>query len=58
MEFVLDGISYEYEVNAVTGKVSEMDAEFQDYDHTDGPDSDAVRLRCDRLRRHDYGPQQ
>ena len=34
MEFVLDGVEYEYEVNAYTGKVTEMDAEFQDYDDT------------------------
>ena len=27
MEFVLDGVAYEYEVNAVTGKVAEMDIE-------------------------------
>ena len=41
MEFVLDGVEYEYEVNAYTGKVTEMDAEFQDYDDTDyGPGSD------------------
>ena len=43
VEFVLDGVEYEYEVNAVTGKITEMDAEFQDYDDTDyGPDSDGV----------------
>ena len=30
VEFVLDGVEYEYEVNAYTGKVTEMDAEFQD----------------------------
>ena len=35
VEFVLDGVEYEYEVNAYTGKVTEMDAEFQDYDDTD-----------------------
>ena len=35
VEFVLDGVEYEYEVNAVTGKVTEMDAEYQDYDDTD-----------------------
>lgn len=32
VEFVLDGVKYEYEVNAVTGKVEEMDADFQDDD--------------------------
>ena len=43
VEFVLDGVEHEYEVNAVTGKVTEMDADFQDYDDTDyGPDSDGV----------------
>ena len=41
VEFVLDGV--EYEVNAYTGKVTEMDAEFQDYDDTDyGPGSDGI----------------
>ena len=41
VEFVMDGVEYEYEVNAVTGKVTEMDAEYQDYDDTDyGPGSD------------------
>ena len=43
LEFVLDGVEYEYEVNAVTGKVVEMDADHQDYDSTDyGPDGDGV----------------
>ena len=43
VEFVLDGVEYEYEVNAYTGKVTEMDAEFQDYDDTDyGPGSDGI----------------
>ena len=38
VEFVMDGVEYEYEVNAVTGKVTEMDADYQDYDDTDyGP---------------------
>ena len=53
VEFVLDGVEYEYEVNAVTGKVTEMDAEFQDYDDTDyGPNSDGVTDYSDT----DYGP--
>ena len=43
VEFVMDGVEYEYEVNAYTGKVTEMDAEFQDYDDTDyGPGSDGI----------------
>ena len=43
LEFVLDGVEYEYEVNAVTGKVVEMDADYQDYDSTDyGPDGDGI----------------
>ena len=43
VEFILDGVEYEYEVNAYTGKVTEMDAEFQDYDDTDyGPSSDGI----------------
>ena len=43
VEFVLDGVEYEYEVNAYTGKVTEMDAEFQDYDDTDyGPANDGT----------------
>ena len=44
VEFVLDGVKYEYEVNAVTGKVQEMDADFQDnddlYDDMDDRDDD------------------
>ena len=44
VEFVLDGVKYEYEVNAVTGKVQEMDADFQDnddlYDDMDDHDDD------------------
>ena len=43
VEFVLDGVEYEYEVNAYTGKVTEMDTEFQDYDDTDyGPGNDGI----------------
>ena len=43
VEFVMDGVEYEYEVDAVTGKVTEMDAEYQDYDDTDyGPYGDGV----------------
>ena len=43
VEFVLDGVEYEYEVNAVTGKITEMDADYQDYDDTDyGSDSDGI----------------
>ena len=43
VEFVMDGVEYEYEVNAVTGKVTEMDAEYQDYDDTDyGPNADGI----------------
>ena len=43
VEFVMDGVEYEYEVDAVTGKVTEMDAEYQDYDDTDyGPNADGV----------------
>ena len=53
VEFVLDGVEYEYEVNAYTGKVTEMDAEFQDYDDTDyGPGSDGITDYDDT----DYGP--
>ena len=56
VEFVLDGVEYEYEVNAYTGKVTEMDAEFQDYDDTDyGPGSDG-RLRVTDYDDTDYGP--
>ena len=53
VEFVLDGVEYEYEVNAVTGKVAEMDVDYQDYDDTDyGPDSDGITDYDDT----DYGP--
>ena len=53
VEFVLDGVEYEYEVNAVTGKITEIDAEFQDYDDTDyGPNADGVTDYDDT----DYGP--
>ena len=53
VEFVLDGVEYEYEVNAVTGKVVEMDMDYQDYDDTDyGPDSDGITDYDDT----DYGP--
>ena len=53
VEFVMDGVEYEYEVNAVTGKVTEMDAEYQDYDDTDyGPNADGVTDYDDT----DYGP--
>ena len=53
VEFVLDGVEYEYEVNAVTGKVAEMDLDYQDYDDTDyGPDNDGATDYADT----DYGP--
>ena len=53
VEFVMDGVEYEYEVNAVTGKVTEMDAEYQDYHDTDyGPNADGVTDYDDT----DYGP--
>ena len=53
VEFVLDGVEYEYEVNAITGKVTEMDMDYQDYDDTDyGPDSDGITDYDDT----DYGP--
>ena len=53
VEFVLDGVEYEYEVNAVTGKVVEMDMDYQDYDDTDyGPNSDGFTDYGDT----DYGP--
>ena len=53
VEFVLDGVEYEYEVNAVTGKVTEMDMDYQDYDDTDyGPNNDGVTDYDDT----DYGP--
>ena len=51
--FTMDGVEYEYEVNAVTGKVTEMDVDYQDYDDTDyGPDADGVTDYADT----DYGP--
>ena len=53
VEFVLDGVEYEYEVNAVTGKVTEMDMDHPDYDDTDyGPGSDGFTDYQDT----DYGP--
>ena len=53
VEFVMDGVEYEYEVNAVTGKVTEMDMDYQDYDDTDyGPGSDGITDYGDT----DYGP--
>ena len=53
VEFVLDGVEYEYEVNAVTGKVTEMDMDYQDYDDTDySPGSDGYTDYDDT----DYGP--
>ena len=59
VEFVLDGVEYEYEVNAYTGKVTEMDAEFQDYDDTDyGPGSDGITdYGVTDYDDTDYGPQ-
>ena len=52
VEFVLDGVKYEYEVNAVTGKVQEMDADFQDdddlYDDLDDHDDDLYDDMDDR----------
>ena len=58
VEFVLDGVEYAYEVNAYTGKVTEMDAEFQDYDDTDyGPGSDGVTdYGVTNYDDTDYGP--
>ena len=41
VEFVMDGVEYEYEVNAVTGKVTEMDMDYRDYD--DSRDFQKVR---------------
>ena len=35
VEFVLDGVEYEYEVNAYTGKVTEVDVDRQDDDRYD-----------------------
>ena len=53
VEFVMDGVEYEYEVNAVTGKVTEMDMDYRDNDDTDyGPDSDGITDYDDT----DYGP--
>ena len=53
VEFVMDGVEYEYEVNAVTGKVTEMDMDHPDYDDTDyGPNADGVTDYDDT----DYGP--
>ena len=53
VEFVMDGVEYEYEVNAVTGKVTEVDVEQQNYDDTDyGPNADGVTDYDDT----DYGP--
>ena len=53
VEFVMDGVEYEYEVNAVTGKVMEMDTDYQDYDDTDyGPGADGITDYTDT----DYGP--
>ncbi len=53
MEFVMDGVEYEYEVNAITGKIAEMDMDYQDYDDTDyGPNADGVTDYADT----DYGP--
>ena len=53
VEFVMDGVEYEYEVNAVTGKITEMDIDHQDYDDTDyGPNADGITDYDDT----DYGP--
>ena len=53
VEFVMDGVEYEYEVNAVTGKVTEMDMDYRDYDDTDyGPNDDGITDYDDT----DYGP--
>ena len=38
VEFVMDGVEYEYEVNAVTGKVTEMDVDVQNDDVNDRND--------------------
>lgn len=41
VEFVLDGVTYEYEVNAYTGKITEVDAERQNDGNTSrNPDRD------------------
>ena len=53
VEFTMDGVGYEYEVNAVTGKVTEMDMDYRDYDDTDyGPNADGITDYDDT----DYGP--
>ena len=49
IEFLMDGVGYEYEVNAVNGKVQKVEA----YDDTDyGPNNDGVTDYNDT----DYGP--
>lgn len=53
VEFVLDGVKYEYEVNAVTGKVQEMDADFQDDDLCDDMDDQDDDLYDDADDRND-----
>ena len=41
VEFILDGVTYEYEVNAYTGKITEVDVERQDDGNTSrNPDRD------------------
>ena len=49
VEFVMDGVEYEYEVNAVTGKVTEMDVDVQNDDDRDDvyDDYDDVNDRND-----------
>ena len=42
VEFVLDGVEYEYEVNAVTGKVTEVEVDRQDGSTDYGAGSDGV----------------
>lgn len=42
VEFVLDGVEYEYEVNAVTGKVTEVEVNRQDSSTDYGAGSDGV----------------
>ena len=49
LEFIMDGVGYEYEVNAVTGKVYRDDA-YEDTDY--GPGNDGVTDYSDT----DYGP--